>query len=343
MKAVVIRQHGDESVLNIEDVPRPVPSEDEVLVRVRAVAVNHLDLWVRAGVPGARFPLPVIPGSDIAGVVEATGSAAKGVKAGDDVLALPGFSCGRCRECAGGQDQLCRQYGILGETRNGGCAEYIAIPAVNALPRPANLTAEQAAAIPLVFLTAWHMLVGRARLQLGETALIHSAGSGIGSAAIQIARLHHARVIATAGSDHKLAKARELGADETVNYSGTDWVEHVRRLTGKKGVDVVVEHVGAATWDGSIQCLAKGGRLVICGATSGNEVAIDLRRLFFRGLSLLGSTMGNRAELMEVLAHVGRGSLRPVVDRVMPLSEVREAHRLIARREQFGKIVLAVP
>jgi NADPH:quinone reductase-like Zn-dependent oxidoreductase len=342
MKAVVISEHGDESVLRLEDRPRPAPAADEVLVRVRAVGVNHLDLWVRRGIPGVRYPLPIIPGCEVAGVIEEAGPAARGVKPGDEIVAAPGLSCNRCRECVSGNEQLCRHYGILGETRDGGCAEYMVIPAVNALPRPMNLSFEQVAAMPLVFLTAWHMLVDRARLRPGETVLVHAAGSGVGSAAIQVARLHHARVIATAGSDEKLAKARDLGADETVNYSTPDWVAQVRRLTAKRGADVVVEHVGAATWEGSEASLAKGGRLVTCGATSGHEVTVNLRRLFFKGLSILGSTMGSRAEVMEVLAHAGAGRLRPVIDRVLPLSEVQQAHRLIERREQFGKVVLSV-
>ena len=215
--------------------------------------------------------------------------------------------------------------------------------AVNALPRPKSLTAEQAAAMPLVFLTAWHMLLARAGLRAGETVLVHAAGSGVGSAAIQIARMHGARVLASAGSEAKREKARLLGAHETIDYSTPAWVDEVRRLTGKRGVDIVFEHTGAATWDGSVRSLAKGGRLVTCGATTGHEVSVNLRLLFFKSLSLLGSTMGSRAELIDILQHAESGALRPVVDRVLPLDQVQEAHRLINRREQFGKIVLAVP
>ena len=343
MRAVVIHEHGDVDALQLEEVPRPDPQPDEVLVGVQAVGLNHLDIWVRKGIPGVHYPLPIIPGSEVAGVVEEVGAATRGIKAGDEVVLAPGLSCGRCHECFSGHEELCRLYGILGETRNGGCAEYVTIPYTSVLARPRNLTAAQAAAMPLVFLTAWHMLVSRAGLRIGEWVLIHAAGSGVGSAAIQIARLHHARIIATAGSDEKLAKARELGADEVINYRTGDWASEVRRLTGKRGVDVVFEHVGADTWEGSILCLAKGGRLVICGATSGHEVKVDLRRLFFKGLSLLGSTMGSRAELIEVFTHASFGGLRPVIDWVLPLSEVREAHQLLERREQFGKAVLSVP
>jgi NADPH:quinone reductase-like Zn-dependent oxidoreductase len=342
MKAIVIHEHGDESVLKLEDRPRPAFGADEVLVRVQAVGLNHLDIWVRRGIPGVPYPLPLIPGCETTGVVEEIGSAVRGVKPGDEIVAAPGVSCGRCRECAAGDDHLCRFYGILGESRDGGCAEYIAIPSVNALPRPKNLSPEQAAAMPLVFLTAWHMLLGRAKVRAGETVLVHAAGSGVGSAAIQIARMHGAHVIATAGSADKLAKARELGAHETLDYSTGDWVAEVRRLTGKRGVDIVFEHTGAATWDGSVRSLAKGGRLVTCGATTGHEVQVNLRLLFFKSLSLLGSTMGSRAELIEILGHAASGALHPVLDRVLPLAQAAEAHRLIARREQFGKIVLKV-
>jgi len=340
MKAVVIREHGGIEALRLEEIPRPVPAVDEVLVRVQAVALNHLDLWVRRGVTGVKYPLPLVPGCEVAGVIEEAGVVARGPKPGDEVVIAPGLSCGRCTECLTGEEQLCRFYGILGETRDGGCAEFVAVPARNILPRPANLTPVQAAAMPLVFMTAWHMLVARARLRFGEWVLVHAAGSGVGSAAIQIARLHHARVIATAGSAEKCSRARELGADHAVDYRTTDWVAEVRRLTGKRGVDVVFEHVGADTWAGSEASLAKGGRLVICGATTGHEVTLNLRRLFFKGLSILGSTMGTRGELQEVFRHASNGLLRPVVDRSLPLAAVREGHRLLEERESFGKVVL---
>ena len=340
MKAVVIREHGDESVLRIEERERPVPAADEVLVRVVAIGLNHLDIWVRRGIPGVVYPLPMIPGCEVAGTVEEVGSAARGPKPGDEIVVAPGLSCGRCSLCAAGNDHLCRFYGILGESRDGGCAEYVVVPAVNILPRPKNLSAEQAAAMPLVFLTAWHMLIARAALRPGETVLVHAAGSGVGTSAIQIAKLLGARVIATAGSDDKLAKAKALGADEAVNYRTGDWVAEVRRLTGKRGVDIVFEHVGLATWEGSVKSLTKGGRLVTCGATSGHEVPVNLRMLFFKSLSLLGSTMGSRAELHEIFALAGEGKLHPVIDRVMPLDQIQEAHRLIGQREQFGKVVV---
>jgi NADPH:quinone reductase-like Zn-dependent oxidoreductase len=256
------------------------------------------------------------------------------------VLVAPGFSCGRCKECARGQDQLCRQYGIFGETSNGGCAEYAVVPAVNALPMPPGLDWTVAAAFPLTFLTAWHMLVARCGVQPGDDVLVHAAGSGVGSAAVQIAKLFRARVIATAGSDRKLEQARALGADHAVNYETHDWVAEVRQLTAKRGVDIVVEHVGEKTFPGSLKVLAKGGRVVTCGATSGSRLEANLQLIFFKSLSILGSTMGSRGELLGIVDLVGRGQLRPVVDRVLPLSHVREAHEAMGRREQFGKIVL---
>jgi NADPH:quinone reductase-like Zn-dependent oxidoreductase len=256
------------------------------------------------------------------------------------VLIAPGISCGACAFCARGDDHLCRHYGIVGETRDGGCAEYVIVPAVNLLPAPEGLPPEQAAALPLVFLTAWHMLVHRARVQPGEDVLVQAAGSGVSSAGIQIAKVLGARVYATAGSDEKCARAKELGADEVINYRTHDFTKEIRRLTGKRGVDVILDHIGPDTWDGDIRSLAKGGRLVFCGATSGFEVKTDLRFVFFKNLALLGSTMGSRGELHDILRLVGTGRLRPVVDSVLPIEDVGEAHRRIEAREVFGKVVL---
>ncbi|MCI0342936.1 MAG: zinc-binding dehydrogenase [Planctomycetales bacterium] len=340
MRAVVIRKHGGPEVLAIEERPQPVPGPGEVLVRMEAAALNHLDLWVRRGIPGVKYPLPMVPGCDLAGEVVALGPGATGVKVGEKIVTAPGLSCGRCAHCHGGRDHLCRHYGILGETRDGSCQEFVAIPAANALPRPANLDAPQAASVPLVFLTAWHMLVARAGVRPGDDVLVHAAAGGVGVAAVQVAKLHGARVIATAGSDPKGAKVRALGADEVVNYRAADFVTEVRRLTAKKGVEIVVDTVGADTVAKSVSVLAAGGRLVTCGVTSGADVALDFRRVFFRGLSILGSTMGSRGEVAEVLAHVAAGRLRPVVDRVLPLAQVAEAHRVLEAREAVGKVVL---
>ncbi len=340
MKAVRIHEHGDLDVLRIEQLPDPRPRADQVLVEVKAVGLNHLDTWVRRGVPGHTFPLPITPGCDFSGVVRAVGEVAHGVQVGDEILAAPGVACGRCAACSAGNDHLCRHYGILGETTDGGCSELALLPAVNAIPKPTSLSFEEAAAFPLTFLTAWHMLVARCELRAGETVLVHAAGSGVGSAAVQIAKMFHARVIATAGSDAKLAAAKQLGADHVINYEQDDFVTATREITSKRGVDIVFEHVGERTFAGSLRCLAKGGRVVTCGATSGPRLEADLRPLFFKSLSILGSTMGSRGELLQIVDLMAQRVLRPVIDRVLPLDEVAVAHDVMGRREQFGKIVL---
>ncbi len=313
---------------------------NEVLVQVKACALNHLDVWARMGLPGIKIPLPHILGNDIAGVVREVGPLVLWVRSGDEVMLQPGVSCGHCEECLAGQDNLCRDYDIIGYRRHGGYAELVAAPGVNVVPKPPQLSWEEAAALPLVTVTAWHMLVTRARVQPGETVLVHAAGSGVGSIAIQVAKLFGAKVIATASSEDKLTKAKELGADEAVNYTNTDWPKEVRQLTAKKGVDVVFEHTGAATWPGSIASLKTNGRLVTCGATSGYDAQTDLRQVFFRHLTILGSFMGSKAELLEAMKFVESGQIRAVVDRTLPLSEARRAHELMEDRAQFGKLVL---
>lgn len=340
MKAIRIHEHGGVDRLVPEDLPpRPIRS-DEARVRIRAAGLNHLDLWVRRGIPGVRFPLPVIPGSDGAGVVAEIGTAATRFAPGDRVAVAPGISCGLCEECLSGRDNLCPDYGILGEDRDGTCAEEIVVPIRNLIPIPASLPFEKAAAIPLVFLTAWQMVVDRASVRPGETVLVLGAGSGVGSAAVQIARLHGARVIAVSGSASKIAKARELGAEEGIDLSRSDLREEVRRITDRRGADVVIEHVGKATWEQSVACLARGGRLVTCGATTGADVSLNLRPIFFKNLSILGSTMGRRSRLFTIFRHVEAGRLLPVVDRVLPLDRISEAHRLLEERGVFGKIIL---
>lgn len=311
-----------------------------MLVRVRAVALNHLDLWVRQGITGVAIPLPHIPGSDVAGEVAAVGEKVTRVKPGESVVLAPGVTCGVCPACLSGRDNFCRKFTNLGYLIDGGCAEFVKVPEVNCFPRPGELSFQQASAVPLVFQTAWHMLVTRAQLQPAEEVLVLGAGSGVGSAAIQIAKFFGARVIATAGSDAKLQKALELGANETINHSQQSILEEVKRLTNRRGVDIVFEHVGAATWEHSMASLAPGGRLVTCGATTGYDVKIDLRFVFTRQLSILGSYMGTKAELDTVLKLVGQGKLKPVVDRVLPLSECASAHQYLEARQQFGKIVL---
>ncbi len=342
MKAIVMREHGDASVLRYEDYPEPEIGANEVLVRVRACALNHLDLWVRRGLPGVAIPLPHIPGSDVAGEVAKIGENVKSVKVGQKVVLAPGVTCGHCAACIGGQDNRCREFTNLGYRIDGGCAEYVRCPEVNCMPYPENLNWVEAAAVPLVFLTAWHMLVNRAELQPGEDVLVLAGGSGVGMAAIQIAKFFGARVIATAGSEVKLEKSKQLGADEVINHATMEIDREVRRLTVNRGVDVVIEHVGTATWDKSVRSLAPGGRLVTCGATTGYDAKIDLRFLFSRQLSLLGSYMGTKGELRTVLKLVAQGRLKPVVDKVFRLEECAAAHQYLEEGKQFGKVVLSV-
>ncbi len=340
MKTVIFSQHGGPEVLKYTEGPDPQIKANEVLVEVRACALNHLDVWVRAGLPGIKIPLPHILGDDVAGVVREAGELVTWTKPGDEVMVQPGVSCGHCVECLAGRDNMCDEYDMIGYRRDGGYAELLAVPGVNVIPKPGNLSWPEAAALPLVTLTAWHMLVTQARVQPGEDVLIHAAGSGVGSLGIQIAKLRGARVIATASSDAKLTKARELGADETVNYTRDDWPKEVKKLTNGRGVDVVFEHTGAATWPGSIVSLKKGGRLVTCGATSGYDARTDLRQVFYRHLTILGSMMGSKAELLSAMNFIGTGQIRAVVDRTLPLAEARKAHELMEDRAQFGKLVL---
>ena len=342
MKAVVFQQHGGPEVLKYTDVPEPRLGANDVLVCVKACALNHLDLWVRRGLPNVPIPLPHIPGSDIAGEIAKIGPDVTTVKVGQKVVLAPLVSCGKCPACLAGQDNRCRLATNLGYMLDGGCAEFVRAPEVNCLPYPENLSWEEAASIPLVFQTAWHMLVGRAELRPGEDILVLGAGSGVGSAAIQVAKFFGARVIATAGSDEKLAKAKELGADHLVNHKTQKIRDEVRRITNKRGVDVVVEHVGTATWEDSLASLAPSGRLVTCGATTGYDAVVDLRFLFSRQLSLLGSYMGKKSELHTVMKLVAAGKLRPVVDRVFPLAEAATAHAYLESSAQFGKVVLKV-
>jgi NADPH:quinone reductase-like Zn-dependent oxidoreductase len=342
MKAIVIREHGGFERLEAAEVPEPLLAPGEAMVRVRAVALNHLDIWLRRGVAGHKFPLPMIPGSDVSGVVESV-PAGSPFAPGDEVIVAPGYSCGHCQACLSGRDPLCLQFGMFGESRDGGCAELIAVPARNLIRKPARLSFEEAAALPLDFLTSWHMLIARAELRPGETILVHAGGSGVGSAAIQIGKLWGATVYTTVGSAEKAAHALELGADAVIEYRSADFLAEVRRLTAKRGVNIVVEHVGADTFERSVRSLARGGRLVTCGATTGSDVTLNLNLLFFKLLSILGSTMGSLSELHEIMGHVESGRLRPIVGRVLPLAAVADGHRLLEDRAVFGKVVLTVP
>jgi NADPH:quinone reductase-like Zn-dependent oxidoreductase len=338
MKAVRIHQFGGPEFLTYEDIPDPQPRKDQVLVRVKACSLNHLDLWVRKGLPGVK--LPHILGSDIAGEIAEIGEYVTGFKVGQRVLVAPMHFCGRCPKCLDGFQNQCREFTVLGNGVDGGNCELFAAPAANVIPIPDSLDFNQAASVPLVFVTAWHMLVGLAGIRQGQTVLILGGSSGVGIAAIQIAKLFHCRVITTAGNEEKLAKARALGVDYGIDHYKQKISEEVRKITKKEGVDIVFEHVGAATWDESMKSLKTAGTLVTCGATSGPNVAIDLRHLFARQLRLLGSYMGTMGELHEVLGHVFAGRLKPVVDRMFPLSELRAAHEYLEKSQMFGKVIV---
>lgn len=338
MKAVRIHQFGGPEVLTYESVPDPTPRKDQVLIRVRACALNHLDIFVRQGLPGVN--LPHILGTDTAGEIVEVGEYVTDLKVGQRVLVAPMSFCNHCAKCVAGLQNQCRHFTVFGNAVDGGNCELFAIPAVNAIPIPDSLDFNQAASVPLVFVTAWHMLTGLAAIRPGQTVLILGANSGVGIAAIQIAKLFHARIITTAGDERKMERARELGADFVINHYRQKISQEVRTITKGEGVDIVVEHVGPATWAESVRSLKPAGKLVTCGATTGPKVDIDLRFLFSRQLSLLGSYMGTMSELNEVLAHVFAGRLKPVIDRVFPLSEIRAAHEYMEKSQMFGKIVL---
>jgi NADPH:quinone reductase-like Zn-dependent oxidoreductase len=342
MKAVVLRAHGGLDQLGLEEIPDPRPGPGEVLVEVHAASLNHLDVWVRRGIPGVEYPLPLVPGSDGAGVVLELGAGVTGPPAGTRVALQPSVSCGTCIACLSGEDFLCRKFGILGENRNGTHAERICVPAANVMPIAPTLSFAEAAAFPLTFLTAWHMAVARAAIRPGDAVLVHAGASGVGSAAIQIAKLYAARVATTVGSPDKVEVARALGADEVILYRDTDVAAAARAWTGKRGVDVILDHVGTETWEGNLKALAAGGRLVVCGATTGYEAKTNLRVLFFKNISLLGSTMGSKGELLRILPLVERGLLRPRIDRVLPFERIAEAHRALEERAVAGKIVLTM-
>ena len=343
MNAVVFHEHGGPGKLQYQEMPAPTIGPNEVLVRVKACALNHLDIWIRQGSPAYPMPLPHISGSDVAGTVEQIGSQVEGVAEGERVYVSPGVGCGRCEQCLAGRDNMCRSYGLIGAMCHGGYAEYVKVPARNVFSIPGTLTFEQAAAFPLVSVTAWHMLFTLADLRLGEEVLIMGAGSGVGHMAIQMAKLAGARVITTVGSDDKIDKAKAVGADEVINHSREKVNQRVRELTQRRGVDVVIEHIGPEVWGQCIDSLAKGGRLITCGATTGAEVKLDLRYVYSRQLTIKGSYMGSQSELLKAAQLVGQGQLRPVIDRTFPLPDAKGAQEYLLNRKFFGKIVLTIP
>ena len=342
MKAVRFHEHGDPDVLRYEDAPDPPARVNRVVVRVRACALNRLDLFQRRGLDRVRIPLPHISGADIAGEIVSAGAQVSAWRAGDRVMLQPGLSCGVCAECLGGRDNRCASYDVFGYQCDGGYAELVSAPVQNLIRLPDAIDFTTAAAFPLVFLTAWHMLVTEGQLTEQQTVLVLAAGSGVGQAAVQIAHAIGARVIATTGGEAKAARARSLGADEVIDHYSGDVLGRVKELTGGRGVNLVIEHVGKATWDRSVRCLARGGRLVTCGATTGHEAALDLRHLFARQLSIVGSYMGAKGELLRVAEWFFRGRVRPVIDRTFPLSEAAQAHRYLESSVHFGKVVLVM-
>lgn len=341
-EAMVMNRTGGPEVLERATIELPAPGPREVRVRVRAVAVNHLDIWTRKGLPNVRYEFPHRLGADIAGEIEELGPGARGAKVGDKVVVNPGLSCGTCERCLSGKDNFCKSYRIFGESTQGGYARHVNVPDANLLPFPDALSFTDAAAIPLCFLTAWQMVVKKAEVRPGQTVLVQAAGSGVSSAAIQIAKLYGARVIATTGSDEKVLRAKALGADFVINYATSDFVAECKRITQKRGVDAVIEHVGGDVFAKSILAAAWGARVVTCGATAGFTPNIDLRHVFFRQIEVLGSTMGSKGDLFGVLRLVEEGKVHPVVDRVMPLWDAELAHRALEERKAFGKIVLSV-
>ncbi len=340
MKAVRIHKHGDRSVLQCDDIDRPVCQLDKVILEVKSTSINHLDVWVRGGLPGLSIPLPLIMGSDASGIIIEVGEDVSAWKVGDEVVVQPGTFCGECEFCSSGKENYCIHYGIMGETENGVQAEYISISPNNIYPKGRHLTFEEAASMPLVFMTAYQMLNTRSQLQSSETVLVYGGSSGVGSAAIQIAKDKGATVIATIGSDEKAQHAEQMGADYTVNHYEDDWHRSVNSIVGKKGVNVIFEHVGNTTWSHSMRLLGKGGRVVTCGATTGAKVDVDLAHLFMKQQTILGSTMSDNSSFKAVMDKINSGKFKPFIDKVFSFDEIQAAHERIENGEQIGKIVL---
>jgi len=342
MKALAFNEFGGPEKLRLQDVPDPKAAPGEVVVRVRACALNHLDIFVREGIPALKTPLPFWTGCDIAGDVAEVGPDVTGLRVGDRVCVNPNLTCGRCEFCIQGEDSLCVRYGIVGEHLPGGLAELVAVSAENVLPLPAHVSYEHAASFILTNMTAWRMVVTQARVRPGEDVLILGVGGGVSSTAVQIAKLCGARVLVTSSSDAKLERARQLGADVSINYAKEDWESAVYEKTAKRGVDVVLENVGAQTWKQSLRSLRKGGRLVTCGATTGPIVETDIRIVFWKQIHIIGSTMANRREFNDVMRLFFAGRLKAIVDEIVPLKDGAAAQRRLAEGRQFGKIVLTV-
>jgi len=340
MQAVLYREHGDRSVIDYGEYPDPAPGDDEVLVDVKATAMNHLDVWTRGGLPGLDLELPHVPGSDMSGEVLEVGDRVTRFEPGDRVALAAGVWCGECEFCRHGEYAMCVDFEIIGEHSQGVQSEHAAIPEANLVPVPEGVAWETAAAVPLVFQTAWRMLINRAELREGETVLVLGASGGVGHAAVQIAANAGAEVFATASTEEKLQYARELGADVTIDYTEVDFAEAVRERTDGRGVDVVLDHIAGETWDKSLRSLRKGGRLVTCGATGGFRPETHVNRIFGNQLRIIGSTMANPGEVDDVLSLVWDGTFQPRIRAVLPMSEAPRAHEMLEEREGFGKVVL---
>ena len=342
MKAVVFHKHGGTDELVYVDFPDPIADDNEVIVKVKACSINHLDIWIREGIPAYNLGLPHVSGCDVSGEVVDIGKSVTDVNIGDNVIIAPGLSCFKCDQCISGNDNLCDFFKIFGAGTHGGYAEYTKVNANSVIPMSSSLTFVEAAAFPLTFLTAYHMLVSRIDLRTGQDILIIAAASGIGTAAVRIARLLGARIIATVGSEDKVELIKMMGVDDVINYNEEDFAKRVIELTGGKGVDAVFENVGPETWDKSISCLSKGGKLVTCGATSGPAVNLELRTLFMKQLSIFGSIMGTRKELFEIMKFVLTGQLRVTIDSIFELKDAKKAQEKMLARKNVGKIMLEI-
>lgn len=342
MTAAVLRHHGGREAIQLEQLPLPQPGPGQVRLRVRACALNWLDVGIRMGPKFGAIPLPLIGGADIAGVVDALGPGVSGWETGAEVIVYSLVTCGTCEFCRRGETPICPEHQIIGEHIDGGLAEYTVVPANNLLGKPANLSFVEAAALPVVGMTAWHMLISVGQLRAGEDVLILGAGGGVASLGIQLARYAGARVFATTSTPAKVARAKELGATKVFNYRQEDWVAGVLAATGGRGVDLVQDNVGAATWPLSLQALARNGRLVPCGSHSGTTFELDIAQIYHRQLQIRGSNGGTFQDLASVITLVEAGHIRPVVDTVLPLAQIHEGHRLLEEKEHFGKVVIQI-
>jgi NADPH:quinone reductase-like Zn-dependent oxidoreductase len=340
MRAVYIERHGGPEVLTVGELTVPEPGPGEVRIKIVAAALNHLDLWVRGGIPGIELSMPHVLGSDGAGVIDALGDGVEAFAVGDKVHLQPGLFCGDCEFCEQGEESLCTSYRLLGEHVSGTFAEFAVAPAVNAYLKPDTLTWEAAAAFPLAYETAWRLLMSAGGLKPGESVLIHGIGGGVAGAALQIAKHAGATVYATSSSQGKLDRAFELGADVVLDYTVQDVPAAIREHTSKRGVDLVIDDVGQATWRDSIESVRRGGRIATCGATTGNDAVTPINRVYWKQISIHGSTMANRREFEAVSELVINGSIEPIIDRTFSLEEAPAALERLASGDQFGKIVL---